>query len=548
MTEMATTAKFRFGALSRIVRSGRDLLQRLRADRRGNVMMITGLMIVPLTVSVGFGVDYAKALRMQTKLNAAADAAALAAVAAVNMQVYSQTGSTAGAVTAATNMFKSQVTGLPGLVFNAATDLTVTPTTSGGLNGGLNVQVTYKAQSTNSFSGILGSPSLPITGTAVAYSAAAPNINFYLTMDSSPSMLLPSSSTGLTNIYADTGCNFACHEQNPRSDNINVRDTSGRDIFLNGNYYGTGTGSRTWYALKTSNKTLYDSTGAQIGTNSTISNNVLTYYIGSTKYTVAGYYADGYWLTHNYPLIHPGADSIDLRVLDETNAAKLLIPYAQGKAVDNNVTYKMQFFSFDWTHSGNTTPVKTYGTMTDIASLSASNVPDIDGTQDYWVSNGVPFTGQNIDDQASEFYNMLVAMGNIIPTPGANAGNSSSNPQNVLFLITDGMSDENVGGRTHSPMNTATLAKCTALKNRGIQIAILYTTYLPNSMQGDSWSQTNVLPYVSPTDQVLTALNSCASTAKGGTPLVYQVSTDQSISVALQALFSLVVMNAHLVR
>ena len=67
-------------------------------------------------------------------------------------------------------------------------------------------------------------------------------------------------------------------------------------------------------------------------------------------------------------------------------------------------------------------------------------------------------------------------------------------------------------------------------------------------MNGDSWSQSNVLPYVSPNDQVLTSLNSCASTAKGGTPLVYQVSTDQSIAVALQALFSLVVMNAHLIQ
>ena len=45
-------------------------------------------------------------------------------------------------------------------------------------------------------------------------------------------MLLPSSSTGLTNIYAATSCDFACHEQNPHNDNIYVYDTTGREVYL----------------------------------------------------------------------------------------------------------------------------------------------------------------------------------------------------------------------------------------------------------------------------------------------------------------------------
>ena len=413
------------------------------------------------------------------------------------------------------------------------------------------MQVTWKAQSVNSFSGILGSATIPISGTAVAYSAAAPNINFYLMLDASPSMLLPSSSTGLTNIYAATSCDFACHEQNPHSDNIYVRDSSGRDIFLNSNYYGTGTGASTWYAINGSTKVIYNSAGTQLGTAAAVSgSNVLTYKNSSnTTVTVNGYYADGYWLTHNYPTLNPGAATIDLRVNDETAAAQQLIPYAQTKAAANNVTYQMQFFSFNWTHSGQSTPVTTYGTMTNVNSLSSANVPDIDGTQDYWYKNSQPTSSYNLDDTASEFYNMFTAINTIMPTPAANAGTSPSNPQEVLFLITDGMSDETISGsRTHSNLTSTIIAKCTTIKNRGIQIAILYTTYLPAAMNGDSWSQSNVLPYVSPNDQVLTSLNSCASTAKGGTPLVYQVSTDQSIAVALQALFSLVVMNAHLIQ
>ena len=72
------------------------LLLRLKADKRGGVLMITGFALIPLTFAVGFGIDYARAMSLQTQLDAAADAAALAAV-APSMILQSNTASTSAA-------------------------------------------------------------------------------------------------------------------------------------------------------------------------------------------------------------------------------------------------------------------------------------------------------------------------------------------------------------------------------------------------------------------------------------------------------------------
>ncbi len=194
----------------------------LLRNRRGNVALITALLLVPMVLAIGFGIDYSRAMRLKTRLNAAADAAALAAVTAPMMQ-----NNNTSAQTAATNMFNAQVAGLSGLVFNSATDLTVTVATTGTLNTGRSVVVTYRAASTNMFSGVLGAATLPINGSSQSDAIRAPHINFYLVLDTSPSMLLPSTSDGLNKIrtatattYLTDGCAFACHVQNPHLDNI----------------------------------------------------------------------------------------------------------------------------------------------------------------------------------------------------------------------------------------------------------------------------------------------------------------------------------------
>jgi Flp pilus assembly protein TadG len=58
-----------------------DLTGRLCRNRDGNVAMIFALSIIPIIFFAGLGLDFAAATQKRVKLNAAADAAALAAVA-----------------------------------------------------------------------------------------------------------------------------------------------------------------------------------------------------------------------------------------------------------------------------------------------------------------------------------------------------------------------------------------------------------------------------------------------------------------------------------
>jgi hypothetical protein len=119
----------------------------------------------------------------------------------------------------------------------------------------------------------------------------------------------------------------------------------------------------------------------------------------------------------------------------------------------------------------------------------------------------------------------------------------------LLFFVSDGMADEvdpgNCFGKLISsqtrciqPVNTAL---CTAIKNRGIRIAVLYTTYLtlPQSGKGsDSWSNTNVMPQV---PNVSPAMKACASPG-----LFFEVTPTQGIGDAMNALFLQAVATARL--
>jgi len=597
--------------LRRIITIAPKLVRRLYADRRGNILFIAAGAMVPMSVSVGFGIDYARAMRLQSQINAAADAAALAGVTGPMMKDTSAAGLTA-AHDRAVAMFKGQVANLSDVAitidatntaFSASNDLVVTPTVlAGSLNAGRKVVVQWRAQSHNIFGSIVGADTLAISGSASSQAVQAPYMNFYLMMDVSPSMLLPTTSTGLRDISNGTapvtsadidtattnktstyGCAFACHEQKPRNypekkgvltDSIYVHDSNNYDILLDANYYAsssTATGYRVFYRYDSTNKTAYSSNGVQIGnagSASVVSSSVsssanLSYGVTSTvsctgkkngcsnglksstsTNTIAVYPADGYWLTHNYSLAYPGTSNIEVRIDAERLAAQQLIPQAARQATGNGVTYNMQLFSFDWTHSGATGPVHTLtSSMTDVTKLSADSVPDLYAAQDYWYSNNSPLSGTNINDKATEAHNMLDAMYKLIPAGGN--GSSADKPKQVMFLITDGVADEAIGGsRWSREFGPTEIADCTNIKTNAT-IAILYTQYLPDALTNDPWSQSNVAPHLS---NVATALKSCASVGSDGVPLFYQVTTDQNISDALVTLFALTVQQAHLVQ
>ena len=90
-------------------------------------------------------------------------------------------------------------------------------------------------------------------------------------------------------------------------------------------------------------------------------------------------------------------------------------------------------------------------------------------------------------DVATNFDTALNSINSTMPDPGKGTNVVGDTPQEVLFLVTDGLEDELIGGvRVYEQINGpnwSTPDYCTTIKNRGIRIAVLYTAYLalPNS-------------------------------------------------------------------
>lgn len=227
---------------------------RLHASRRGNVLMIFAFAMIPMVFATGMGVDYSRAARLQTKMNALADAAALAAVTQPMMQ------EPAGdACDAARNIFTVQSTDLAdqGLVFkagqtkqfkvtvtdtlpNVATPVATVCKTKAGTSSTSEIlplsrtaTVSYIAASTNSFAGVLGLDTLPIAGGSTAKTTLAPYIDIHMALDTSQSMGLAATDDDAAKLWQITsapvasggnnrGCQFGCHVTAPGDQHANA--------------------------------------------------------------------------------------------------------------------------------------------------------------------------------------------------------------------------------------------------------------------------------------------------------------------------------------
>jgi Flp pilus assembly protein TadG len=136
-------------------------------DRRGNIAMMYALALPVLMFGVGVAIDFTHAAQVRTELNAAADAAVLAALTPSMMEQ-----PVATAQTAAQNMFNGQIANLTSL---AAGDTTVTITITNPTNNPLvrNVTVAYTAQNDNIFASVLGVPTLALAGSSAASASLA---------------------------------------------------------------------------------------------------------------------------------------------------------------------------------------------------------------------------------------------------------------------------------------------------------------------------------------------------------------------------------------
>ena len=177
-------------------------LHRFAGDRKANVAVIAALTMVPIIFLLGMTLDFTQALRKKEQLDAAADAAAIAAVRPAMLM---QTDSVAAAT--ATAIFNSTANSFSGLSAVPTPTITVTDV---GLSR--TVSVSYSAASLNNFPKVLeNTASWPISGSATAQAASAPNMNFYLLMDDSPSMAIGATTTDINNLITATAPSNSRH-------------------------------------------------------------------------------------------------------------------------------------------------------------------------------------------------------------------------------------------------------------------------------------------------------------------------------------------------
>src|SRR5579863_6349312 len=413
---------------------------RFARDRKANVAVITALTMVPIIFLLGMTLDFSQAMHKKGQLDAAADAAAIAAVRpAMLMQSDTVAQDTANAI------FMSVANNLPGLATTPTPTITVTDV---GLQR--TVTVSYNAASLNNFPKVLlNTASWPISGTATSQAASAPNMNWYLLMDDSPSMGIGATLTDINNLIAATfpakqpaassqNCAFACHETNISHD-------------------------------------------------------------GGTK--------DNLTIARN--------NSITLRIDLVTDAVNQLLntwsncPQSgitggvmQCMSALNNTTYKAALYTFD-------TGLNTLATLT-TPTLAGTQINNI-SLMPVLYQNCVTSTSCNTD-YGTDIAGALNSLNAIMPAPGLGSNASGDTPQEVVFLVTDGVEDKIVStcpnatfagnSRCQQPLDTTA---CTTIKNRGIKIAILYTEYLQliaNTTTGiqttDSWYMSWVDPYDEP--------------------------------------------------
>jgi Flp pilus assembly protein TadG len=154
----------------------------------------------------------------------------------------------------------------------------------------------------------------------------------------------------------------------------------------------------------------------------------------------------------------------------------------------------------------------------------------------------IPNQGYN-NDQCTNFDDVLTDMNTAISTPGN--GTAAASPMKYLFFVTDGVNDANNPTSCSKPLNAGTRCQepidvsfCTTIKNRGIKIAVLYTTYLP--LPTNAWYNNWISPWQS---EIGTKMEACASP-----DLYFEVSPSEGISDAMNALFKKALAEAHITQ
>lgn len=147
------------------------------------------------------------------------------------------------------------------------------------------------------------------------------------------------------------------------------------------------------------------------------------------------------------------------------------------------------------------------------------------------------------NDQLTDFDANFGALDKEVGTAGN--GTSTTDRQQIVFFVSDGVGDSykpsrctkptvpSQAGRCQEPID---LRVCQSLKQRGVKIAMLYTTYLP--LPTNAWYNTWIKPFQS---EIGTKMSECATPG-----YFFEVSPSEGISEAMEALFIKVISTPRL--
>jgi Flp pilus assembly protein TadG len=545
-----------------------DLIRRFGRDQRGNMTFTFAIVTVPLLTAVGAASDYSLATRMRAKLQSAADAAAVASISQQSpgflaASQMTSNGSVAAGVTDANKIFNgimATITGYTGLSETA----TVTKT---GVN--LASSVTFTAQVPTVFMKIAGFPTMTITGTSTAGGKLPTYLDFYLMLDVSGSMGLPSTNAEQTRLAAvnpddfstySNGCTFACHFQSSGScsDPSKGQKANAPGVYspINSAYptnnyclgYLISRVSQSGYQNLLQTNTNYPMKGKSLPsamlTNVTSNvtagspNSLLT---GNTKSMANS-------LTAVTSCPSAGTDAcIQLRAdavgtaLNATVATQgidgLFATANNAEKVPNQFRIGLYpFIRYLYTYYALTSSINGSPTDSSTINYAAVNLATL-------LDTGTTPNITNLGSGGTHFENAFPSMNNLIKTVGD--GSSPTNTKPFVFLVTDGAQDNQTccgfsGSNSATVMPTGAASYCAPLKARGITIAVLYIPYEPIQNpttvfnNEDGVANANI-PNIPP------SLQDCASSG-----FFFEADTPADITIALNKMFNQALSVAHI--
>ena len=422
-------------------------MRRLFRDNSGNFGILAALLLIPVIGAAGLALDYSNALSIKTKVQGAADAAALAAVAESSASVkqafaMSGDGEVSIGESDAKKFFKGQI--------ESDTDFTLDEISAKVVkkNGRLYSIIDYKVTVPTTLSRILGQDLIKVAGTATVEYQTEIYRDFYLLLDNTPSMGVGATPSDVTTMVDNTWdkCAFACH----------IVDKGKED------------------------KNSYYNLAKKLGVTTRIN------------------------------------------VVAQATAALMDTATESRKSANQ---YKMAVYTFG-EKAEDTKLLEVVSATTDLkkAKKEAAKIDLM----------SIPYQGYD-NDQQTDFDRAFTQIADKMGTAGS--GLTAASPEKILFFVSDGVGDsykptdctkKTTGGRCQEPID---VKYCTALKDKGYKIAVLYTTYLPLPTNG--WYNSWIKPFQSEIPQKMKA---CASP-----DLFFEVSPSEGISDAMTTLFKKIV-------